>query len=105
VARSKEKAAEKPALRQTVRKDEVIQLRASAETKALLNRAAALKGQKLSEFVLMSAREKAENTILQQHVFFLDPKAYDEFLAILDAPPEVSDEVRARYARKPAWER
>jgi hypothetical protein len=33
----------------TGRKDDVIQIRASADTKAILNRAAALRGQKLSE--------------------------------------------------------
>ena len=49
---------------QSVRKDDVIQIRASAETKAVLNRAAALRGQKLSEFMLDSARRQAEEAIL-----------------------------------------
>jgi uncharacterized protein (DUF1778 family) len=48
------------------RKDDVIQIRASAQTKALLNRAATLRGQKLSEFMLESARREAEDTILDQ---------------------------------------
>jgi uncharacterized protein (DUF1778 family) len=34
------------------RKDDVIQIRASAATKAILNRAATLRGQKLSVFML-----------------------------------------------------
>ena len=50
------------------RKDDVIQIRTSAEAKALLNRAAALRGQKLSEFMLDSARRQAEETILDQPV-------------------------------------
>jgi Protein of unknown function (DUF1778) len=37
------------------RKDDVIQIRALAEAKAILNRAAALRGQELSEFMLESA--------------------------------------------------
>ena len=45
----------------TRRKDDVIQIRASAEAKAILNRAAALRGQKLSEFMLESARRQAED--------------------------------------------
>ena len=61
------------------RKDNVIQIRASAEAKAVLNRAAALRGQKLSEFMLQSARRQAEETILDQRTFFLD----DEFTCAL----------------------
>ena len=86
------------------RKDDVIQIRASADTKAILNRAAALRGQKLSEFMLDSARRQAEEAILDQRVFFLEPKAHEKFLALLDAPARPSKEVRARLARKPPWE-
>ena len=86
------------------RKDEVIQIRASAEAKAMLNRAAALRGQKLSEFMLDSARRQAEETILDQRAFFLDDEAHSRFLALLDSPPKPSAAVRARLKRKPPWE-
>lgn len=85
-------------------KDDVIQIRASAETKALFVRAAALRGQKLSEFMLESARHQAEETILDQRAFFLDEEAHAHFLALLDAPPQPSAEVRARLNRKAPWE-
>ena len=92
--------------RQTAaRKDEVIQIRASAETKSVLNRAAALRGQKLSEFMLDSARRRAEETILDQRVFFLDAEAHAEFLALLDRPTKPGKALRALMRRKPAWER
>jgi uncharacterized protein (DUF1778 family) len=84
------------------RKDDVIQIRASAEAKAVLNRAAALRGQKLSEFMLESARRQAEETILDQRTFFLDDKAHARFLA-LDAPPKPPAKVRARFDRNPPW--
>ena len=87
------------------RKDEVIQIRASAETKAILNRAALLRGQKLSEFMLDSARRHAEETILDQRSFFLAPDAHERFLSMLDAPARPSKELRARMRRKPSWER
>ena len=86
------------------RKDETIQIRASADTKAILNRAAAMRGQKLSEFMLESARRQAEETILDQRVFFLEPEAHERFLALLDAPPRPGKEARARLARKAPWE-
>ena len=86
------------------RKDDVIQIRASAEAKAILNRAAALRGQKLSEFMLESARRQAEETILDQRKFFLDDDAHARFLALLNSPPKPSAEARARLSRKAPWQ-
>ncbi|HEY3777383.1 MAG TPA: DUF1778 domain-containing protein [Rhizomicrobium sp.] len=86
------------------RKDDVIQIRASTEAKTLLNRAASLRGQKLSEFMLESARRRAEEMLLDQRTFFLDDKAHAKFLAMLDRAPEPSVELRARMRRKPIWE-
>ena len=88
----------------TRRKDDVIQIRASAETKAILNQAAVLRGQKLSEFMLESARRQAEETILDQRTFFLDDDAHDRFLAVLDSPPKPSAKARVRLNRKAPWE-
>ncbi len=88
-----------------IRKDDIIQIRAPAETKAMLNRAARLRGQKLSEFMLESARRQAEEAILDQRVFFLDAKAHAAFLALLDAPAKPNAALRALVARKPQWQR
>jgi uncharacterized protein (DUF1778 family) len=88
---------------QATRKDDVIQIRASAETKAILNRAATLRGQKLSEFMLDSARREAEEAILDQRVFFLDPEAHEAFLAALDAPPAPNAALEKLLYRVPAW--
>lgn len=85
------------------RKDDIIQIRASAETKALLNRAASLRGQKLSEFMLDSARQRAEEALLDQRVFFLDAKAHAAFLAMLDSPPKPIKALKALLTRKPPW--
>src|SRR5262245_12047248 len=90
--------------RDAMRKDDVIQIRASAETKALLNRAATLRGQKLSEFMLESARRHAEEAILDQRIFFLDEEAHAKFLAMLDAPVKPTKALRALMRRKPPWE-
>jgi uncharacterized protein (DUF1778 family) len=86
------------------RKDDVIQIRASSEAKAILNRAAALRGQNLSEFMLESARREAQETVLAQRTFFLDDDAHARFLALLDAPPKPSAKARARLNRKTPWE-
>lgn len=87
-----------------VHKDETIQIRASANTKALLNQAAMLRGQKLSEFLLESGRRRAEETFLDQNVFLLEPEEHERFLALLDAPPKLDAEARRRLTRKPSWQ-
>ena len=86
------------------RKDEVIQIRVCAEAKAILNRAAALRGKKLSEFMLESERRSADETILGQRTFFLDDSAHARFLALLDSPPRPSVDTRARFKRMTPWE-
>jgi uncharacterized protein (DUF1778 family) len=95
----------KRSMAQPVRKDDVIQIRASAETKAVLNRAAALRGQKLSEFMLDSARRQAEEAILDQRIFFLDAKAHERFLVLLDSPAKPSKQLKSLMTRRPAWEK
>jgi len=87
------------------RKDDVIQIRASAGTKAILSRAATLRGQKLSEFMLESARRLAEETILDQRSFFLEPEAHEKFLAMLDAPIRPNKKLRELFQHKPVWDR
>jgi uncharacterized protein (DUF1778 family) len=87
------------------RKDDVIQIRATGETKAILNRAANLRGQKLSEFMLESARQRAEETILDQRLFFLEPKEHKQFLEMLDTSASPSKKLRAVMRRTPSWER
>jgi uncharacterized protein (DUF1778 family) len=89
--------------RSAARKDDVIQIRASAETKAILNRAASVRGQKLSEFMLDSARRQAEETLLDQRTFFLDARSHEKLLALLDNPVMPSKELRERMNRKPSW--
>ena len=89
---------------EAARKDDVIRIRVTAATKAILSQAAVLRGKKLSEFMLDSARRQAEETILDQRRLFLDAEAHEKFLALLDAPAKPSAELRARMRRKPAWE-
>jgi uncharacterized protein (DUF1778 family) len=87
------------------RKDEVIQIRASGETKALLQRAADLRGQKLSEFVLKAAHHEAEDAILDQRLFILSPEDHEKFLKMLEQPFEPSAKAIERARRKPVWEK
>jgi uncharacterized protein (DUF1778 family) len=86
------------------RKDDVIQIRTSAEAKALIQRAAVLRGQKLSEFMLDSARQRAEDTLLDQRIFFLDEDAHQAFMAMLDHPAPLDPAAISRLNRKAPWQ-
>ena len=51
-----------------------------------------------------SARREAEDALLDQRNFFLEPDGYDAFLAILDAPPVPDTRLVALMRRKAPWE-
>jgi uncharacterized protein (DUF1778 family) len=55
--------------------------------------------------MLDSARRQAEETLLDQRIFFLDDRAHEKFLALLDNPPKPSKELRALMNRRPSWMR
>ncbi|MCV2217711.1 type II toxin-antitoxin system TacA family antitoxin [Thauera sp. Sel9] len=92
------------AAQKTAAKDEVIQIRAPRQAKVLFGQAAALRGQKLSEFMLDCAYRQAEATLLDQRTFFVDEEAHARFLALLDAPPAISTDAVRRLQRKAPWE-
>jgi len=68
-----------------VRNDRIA-LRTTKERKALLERGAIASGQNLSEFVLASAKEKAEIVLADQNRFVISPKQWDAFCSALDRP-------------------
>jgi uncharacterized protein (DUF1778 family) len=86
------------------KRDDLIQIRVSAATKAILKRAAALRGQRLSEFMLDSARARAEEIILGQRLIALGDEAYKAFLKMLDVSAKPDKAVRTRMSRKAAWQ-
>lgn len=84
---------------------ETINLRASAEQKALIDRAASRLGKTRTDFMLDSAREAAENTLLDQRLFLLDDSRYEQFVACLDEPVKPSDALKKLLSTPAPWER
>ena len=81
-----------------------INLRASAEEKALIDRAAAATGKSRTEFMLDSAHRAAVDALLDRRLFSLDKAKFAEFSRLLDAPPSPTPALR-RMLRTPApWE-
>lgn len=80
-----------------------INLRIEAQTRQLIDDAAAVLGKTRTEFMIDSARAQAIDVLLDQRLFVLDPQRYDAFLHALDNPPAPGPKLRALLRRKPSW--
>ncbi|HUO29106.1 MAG TPA: DUF1778 domain-containing protein [Bryobacteraceae bacterium] len=63
------------------------QIRATAGEEALIKTAAARDGVNVTDFIMGSAREKAEQVLLDRTRFVLDEEQWRLFMAALDRPP------------------
>ena len=84
---------------------ETINLRAPAEQKTLIDRAARRLGKSRTEFVLDTMREAAENVLLDQRLFNLGEAGFSAFEAILDALIEAGDTLRRTLLVPTPWDR
>lgn len=82
-----------------------INLRIEAQTRRLIDDAAAVLGKTRTEFMIDSARRQAIDVLLDQRLFTLDAVRYDAFVRVLDDPPAPGPKLRALLRRVPAWER
>jgi uncharacterized protein (DUF1778 family) len=82
-----------------------LNLRIKSELRGLIDRAAELSGKNRTEFVLTAARQAAENTLMDRTVFAMSPKAFGEFLARLDAPPNPNARLRRSLGTSAPWEK
>jgi uncharacterized protein (DUF1778 family) len=85
-------------------KRETLNLRIRPEVRDLIDRAAKLAGKNRTDFVLDSARQAAENAILDRTVLTFSPKAYAEFVARLDAPPRANKRLRRSLQTPAPWD-
>lgn len=68
-------------------RSEKLDLRLTPHAKRTLQSAADVAHKSVSEFVVESALARAEETLLDRRRFFVSTEVYDEFAAMLDAPP------------------
>jgi uncharacterized protein (DUF1778 family) len=81
-----------------------INLRVEAQTRRLIDEAAAVLGKTRTEFMVDSARALAIDVLLDQRFFSLDTERFDSFVAALDSPPAPGPKLQALLKRKPTWE-
>lgn len=80
-----------------------INLRIEAQTRQLIDDAAAVLGKTRTEFMIESARKLAIDVLLDQRLFVLDPERYDAFVLALDNPSAPGPKLRSLLNRTPAW--
>ena len=83
---------------------EKLDLRLTPEAKRRLFAAAEAAHRSVSDFVLQSALERADETLADRRVFFLNAKQWATFQAALDAPPKIIPELKRLLERKAPWE-
>ncbi len=82
-----------------------INLRIEANTRQLIDDAAAVLGKTRTEFMVESARRRAIDVLLDQRLFVLDSDRYDAFMRALDNPPAPGPKLRSLLRRVPAWQK
>ncbi|MEJ7935731.1 DUF1778 domain-containing protein [Sphingobium sp. AN558] len=81
-----------------------VNLKMREDTRALIDRAAQIKGRSRTEFMIEASRRAAEDAILDQTVISVDADTYARFVAMLDAPPQSNDKLRRTMQTKAPWE-
>jgi uncharacterized protein (DUF1778 family) len=87
-----------------VPKRQSLNLRIKPEERGLIDRAAKTLGKNRTDFMLDAARRAAEDALLDRKVFTVSPKAYAEFLARLDAPPQPNERLQKTMRTSAPWE-
>lgn len=81
-----------------------INLRALPEQRDLIDQAASLLGKNRSDFMLEAACERAQAVVLDQVHFMLDADKFQQFVDLLDAPPQHNPGLERLLALKPVWD-
>ncbi len=85
-------------------RDAAINLRALPEQRDLIDQAAQALGKNRSDFMLEAACERARAVLLDQVFFRLEADRFDQFRALLDAPPSASPGLQRLMAAKAPWD-
>lgn len=81
-----------------------ISLRVPTERLALIERAAATRGQNRTEFMIESACNAAAAALGERVLFELDDAEYSAFVEALNAPARQNERLRALLARPAPWD-
>jgi uncharacterized protein (DUF1778 family) len=78
-------------------RDRRLQLRATASEETLIRVAAERQGVNITDFIMRSACQSAEQALSDQTRFALDGKQWKAFMAALDRPPKRKPRLRRLF--------
>ena len=81
-------------------RDRRFQLRATAFEEDLIKAAADRQGLNVTEFIIRSACQKAEETLADQTRFVLDDQQWKRFMDALDGPPREKPRLRRLFSER-----
>lgn len=79
-------------------------LRATRDQEAVLRKAAQASGKSLTDFILDSACQAAEQTLLDQRLFLVSNRRYRALLDLLDQPVGKNRQLQELFARPAPWD-
>lgn len=86
------------------RKENPISMRLPESDLSLIDRAARLHGHSRTEFMRDAAVRAAERILLDNQLVRMSPEGFDDFMAIIEAPPAVVPEMTRIIERPAPWE-
>ncbi|MCF8529206.1 MAG: DUF1778 domain-containing protein [Aquiluna sp.] len=87
----------------TMAKDDRIQLRTTSEQKQILEAAAELTGTSVTGFILHAAVSQAQEALLDQRVFVLEPEKFDAFLSEVTNAPDARERIEKLLSIPKPW--
>lgn len=85
-------------------RDVTINIRAKQSQRDLIDFAAQVQGKSRSDFMLETAYQEAIAVLLDRRFFALDDEKFNQFMALLDAPPAQNEKLRALLTSSAPWD-
>lgn len=79
-------------------------LRATPRQEAVLRRAAEISNKSMTEFILDSAYQAAEQTLLDQRLFLVTGRQSRALMALLDRPARDNQGLKDLFSRRAPWD-
>ncbi|WP_330202354.1 DUF1778 domain-containing protein [Cyanobacterium sp. Dongsha4] len=86
------------------KRSETINLRIESSHKDLIDLAANVTGKTRSAFMLDAAYQKAQETLLDRRLFYLDEKQWETFNQLLETSPADNEQLSHLLNHKAPWE-
>jgi uncharacterized protein (DUF1778 family) len=79
-------------------------LRATPEQEMILRQAAQVRQKTLTDFILESACQAAQDTLLDQRLFLVEDTRYQTLLELLERPAQDNPGLKRLFTEPPPWD-